>query len=359
MSKEEYSTILSEVKHQSVQKIMESQKSWPSELFHYTNATGVHGILTSKALFLTNLRYLNDPNELTYVFSLAQKCLEIQRADWVKHPNGDIIWDSVYSFLGHVISDYHESDLVFQNDEHDYYVCSLSESADSLDQWRAYGDDGLGTCIGLNPNKLANVRWGLPSISITPPNTTFLVKMIYDEKEQMKTINEFLKVVLEMVENADEGDNVADVMWVTNEELSELLHELRFIFKHKAYEQEREWRLVMIDNHNYLTGEFFDWLSDPERHPKPKEAVKLITPAVKTRVRNHEIIPYLIFKIENEDSSDDDELFDGSASPPISQFILGPRSNQMNASLSLIHLLTELGYGHYPKMDKSSAPYRV
>ena len=52
MSKEEYSTILSEVKHQSVQEIMESQKGWPSELFHYTNASGVHGILTSKALFL-------------------------------------------------------------------------------------------------------------------------------------------------------------------------------------------------------------------------------------------------------------------------------------------------------------------
>jgi len=79
--------------------------------------------------------------------------------------------------------------------------------------------------------------------------------------------------------------------------------------------------------------------------------VATVGSTVKTRVRGHEILPYLEFPLELVE--------DNIGKLPIGPIILGPRSNLTTYTLGMIHFLKELGYTQFPQVYHSSAPYRA
>jgi len=94
--------------------------------YHYTSVAGGLGIISSRSVWLTDYRYLNDRRELRQgMESLLSKIPESHRSAF----NRAIRW--------HDMRNHH-------------CVFSLSSSPKILSQWRAYASDGTGFALGLN-----------------------------------------------------------------------------------------------------------------------------------------------------------------------------------------------------------------
>jgi len=101
-------------------------------LFHYTDVGAVRSILEKCELWLTDIRFLNDSQELNEGVSYV---LEALKAD---------IYDG--SLVEHLVSTQEMLSSNIRNHVSHYinieptFVCSFSEAGDQLSQWRAYGD---------------------------------------------------------------------------------------------------------------------------------------------------------------------------------------------------------------------------
>ena len=104
-------------------------------LYHYTSLETFLKIIESGKIRLTDLAQSNDALEGKYI--LNRLVAEIQKSN---------IPASFHSVLVNVL------------EEHVSYTRALgfcmSEEADQLSQWRGYGDDGQGVCLGFNRYEL-------------------------------------------------------------------------------------------------------------------------------------------------------------------------------------------------------------
>lgn len=100
----------------------------PDEVFHYTNTDGLIGILEGRSLWATDLRCMNDTDELSRGEALLSKALDARTA----HPAHGLL----ARLRDHPA---YASALVFG--------ASFSSKLDVLSQWRAYADDGNGFAV--------------------------------------------------------------------------------------------------------------------------------------------------------------------------------------------------------------------
>lgn len=101
-------------------------------LFHYTNVHAVQSILSNKKIWLTDIRYLNDSQELHDGFSVLEKSL--------KNPKQSLFTDLEYKEKAIECI----KNMLFQGGSYSenlepIYIFSLSSTDDLLSQWRAYG----------------------------------------------------------------------------------------------------------------------------------------------------------------------------------------------------------------------------
>ncbi|WP_321837878.1 DUF2971 domain-containing protein [Pseudomonas kulmbachensis] len=100
-------------------------------LFHYTDVGAVKSIIEKKELWLTDIRFLNDSQELNdgVVFvldALSKMKVEVEGGAHVRQAIDELI----NAFDNHISS---------WIDNQPTFVCSFSKSGDQLSQWRAYG----------------------------------------------------------------------------------------------------------------------------------------------------------------------------------------------------------------------------
>lgn len=102
------------------------------KLFHYTDAAAVQSILTNRKLWLTDLRFLNDSEEMKHGLEHVLKTLKDPSV--TSRINPEYV-EAATSFIDDNLNfdfgDFSASPQIF--------VCSLSQSDDLLSQWRAYG----------------------------------------------------------------------------------------------------------------------------------------------------------------------------------------------------------------------------
>src|ERR1017187_117129 len=96
----------------------------PQLLYHYTSGSGLIGIIYSKSLWATSIRYLNDSTEYDLALDLARTSmrarLKASRSRWE---------EGLYIALSEELTGTAPADV---------YVTSFSENHDQLSQWRAY-----------------------------------------------------------------------------------------------------------------------------------------------------------------------------------------------------------------------------
>jgi Polysaccharide biosynthesis protein/Polysaccharide biosynthesis C-terminal domain len=107
-------------------------------LAHYTSASGLSGILSSKSLWATHIRFLNDSKEFVHAVGLAREYLKTFRSRPSTTTNG-LLTDRLFGCL----------DAMLGNT----WIVSFSEDGDLLSQWRGYCPTG-GYVINFQPQRL-------------------------------------------------------------------------------------------------------------------------------------------------------------------------------------------------------------
>ena len=240
-------------------------------LYHYTTFKGLFGIVESRSLWASDIRYMNDAAEFRHTVDLVRK--EIKRrinnkADNVQLLNAFADWLSRKLTNGHLL-----------------FACSFRENGNLLSQWRGYSSIGKGVSLGFNPDLLSK---------LAKQQGFKIARCIYNPEEQAvliaKLVNalEELAVELQGLDYEQLFDRIeADVLTITA------------ILKHPSFQEESEWRVIS---------------------PSYSEQS---CPNVKFREGTSVIVPYLAFELSHEEKL------------PLQHVFLGPSPNSPSSINSL------------------------
>jgi len=191
-------------------------------LWHYTDAAGLHGIITSGRIRLGDARFLNDRTEREYGVSLITEVLadELQSGDEGKH---------FLAFTAKYMRDRATRAV---------HVCSFSEVPTTISQWQRYGADGYGYCLGFSHASLRRLQ----------NSSVELRKVIYRPSRQREIVRTRLRTLRAAYEHASKNreESMPEYILVgTSAALSAAyLDGLALELKDPSFSDEREWRLI-------------------------------------------------------------------------------------------------------------------
>ena len=261
----------------------------PPQLYHYTNADGLLGILASNSLIATNARFTNDVSEIQYAMEVVRDVLvrkvseetaksrSARRQKDEPPPDNaamlrrifhladrafqavDNLVEEVRSFPG-IIRQWITDTLSVFDVQGGAYVACFCEDGDLLSQWRGYAAVGAGYSLAF--------RTEPPFLPVDVPEgkgQTLLRRVIYDRRVQEEVVGEWItclfwyetqarkalwrprtgsqldKAVVELSpglqdELAQADPSLEQVFIASQAFLAECL----LCFKHPAYQEERE-----------------------------------------------------------------------------------------------------------------------
>ena len=202
---------------------------WDSDerIYHYTNQTGLLGIVKTRELWASKIQCLNDTTEFRHGLNHIRYILkqrEAEAADPIERNYIAAIWDHVerWSMLN-------------------VFVVSFSGSPDLLSQWRAYSKNELGYALGFGINRLRR---------LASKQGFNLEQCIYDTTQQQKRAGETVDHHLEYFRTLRErfADPESIEGWTQNliREFFPHVCALAPLFKDHSFSEEREWRLISV-----------------------------------------------------------------------------------------------------------------
>lgn len=212
-------------------------------LYHYTNAQAVYSILNNRSIWLTDIRFLNDTEELHDGLTMLEETL-------INHVDVDVehkYKDQAINAIQHSLINTETAGMELEP----LFVFSLSSEKDQLSQWRAYGSYAIEFDQEILKDATSNIS-----------------TCIYDllEKVQRSTseVEKSTKIIANEIEtnSGSLGPNSIDA-------LIDIVYGAA-TFKHDGFKEEKESRILMQAND---------------------------TNPVKYRVKNEILIPYIEIEI--------------------------------------------------------------
>ncbi len=210
-------------------------------LYHYTTLSGLKGILKERALRFGHISTFNDPLEIQH----GQKIITDILKDFIEKEESK----NVKIFLNQLLV---QVQAFGKNLFHAFVVC-FCESGDLLSQWRAYAERGGGYCLGFQFSATTKI-----SCNIERPDDRkfpFLRKVIYNKTEQEDLIKQYLEIVVDGSKKAFkikkypyEPPEHAVVMAM---QAANVLLDMLTSFKHDAFKEEKEWRLIRVTREDF------------------------------------------------------------------------------------------------------------
>jgi hypothetical protein len=286
-------------------------------LHHYTDAYGLHGVITSNSLWATAAQFSNDLSEIEYAASVAA---EVIPETWGRRKTLSS-WEQL--LVDHV------TDLV-ATPFHTFgqpFIISFCEKEDLLSQWQGYGRKS-GFSLAFNP-LFRNEQLQLSSRN---GFRTQIRQVIYDQSRQKKRLRYIFEKFADLVNGfsfaVDSTKGKA-----AHVELSILLilemTDWACAVKHGAFSAEQEWRIITYPKEATLVGT-----------RSPKYGGVLVRPTSEL------LLPYMILE------------------PPARKLLplvgvrCGPSRFQEQSARALKILLINGGYKDVP-ITFSSVPLRV
>ncbi len=213
----------------------------PKNLYHYTDAGTLLGIIQNKVFWASYIRFMNDNTE----YDLAKEILFNRLPTFIKSNIRD---DS--SLVKRIKLNF--EDMIKRID---LFIISFSEKENDLDQWRAYGKSTPNyslkidvTSLSKNSNILIEKNAVKERISSyvystgCPTISKVLMPCIYDKEDQELLINEILLDSFNHIKNYNE-DEIKFTDYIAR----------RFVYyapliKNEVYKNEKEWRIVILFN---------------------------------------------------------------------------------------------------------------
>lgn len=210
------------IKNEIMQSIVYDEKT--SVIYHYTSPEGLMGILGNCNLWFTRMDYLNDRTELIHIYSVLKKMI-----------NED---NSFPDLFKEVIS---QKNFAYDYRFKETYICSFSLKNDELSLWNYYtkSESKSGYSIGFKCDFLFGDF--LDTITIYKSCVIPIFgRVIYSENEQKKILRKLLSSLSKIYEdNPCESDSIMNLFF-------QALIELAPFFKHPAFKNEEEIRMVLI-----------------------------------------------------------------------------------------------------------------
>jgi hypothetical protein len=282
----------------------------PPTAYHYTDGPGLFGVLVSGVIRMTDIFGLNDPTELLHG---VQRAPEILIAEAAKaHPAAMVFAEKFSAFPDALPSIAH------------MFVASFSHNGDDLGQWRGYGSNGHGFALGFD-NKLLEERFILRQGERITNNSTFSIR--YDDEALRAVHQRLIQKVLPLIElprwRKLDNSTINEFMKQLSIQLSLCVVRAALFFKHPAYQNEAEYRLLHMRP-----------INDP-------------LPDLKLRARGHSLIRFTEFDWHTADQ------------PLLREVVLGPALNEGAARPFVIECLRHAGIDpNGIRIWKSGIPYR-
>jgi Protein of unknown function (DUF2971) len=242
---EQYDALIDEM-DKAIQTIHSDHDIWPKPprmLHHYTTIHGVKGIIENSEIWATEVGYLNDRREIHYGMSMCSRMVTAA-------PYGLRPLKYFAEFRRNI-----GAQMIASFETMAFYVSCFCEVPDLLSQWRGYGHSG-GFTLNLAADKLIR-----PSSDPVMLRMTNLQKVIYDPRRQQEILSnimmccmEYFKRFLTFVCHEKKGNIVfrsykhaASYRNLMPKFSSLCAHRIMrplTLFKHPAFSEEKEWRLV-------------------------------------------------------------------------------------------------------------------
>jgi hypothetical protein len=210
----------------------------PPELHHYTSASGLQGILESHCLRATHTDHLNDPTEVRYTKDLVRRRLTAYIAreeDAGVRQILQLVADSPFS--------------VTEDPSPDHFIACFCENNDLLSQWRSYGNSGGGYSLTFATDGLRRLTQARAAADPRGRHAleADLIKVVYNETDQTELVDAGIERFVAPIRglySLGEPDTAPFDRWGVVASLSYFFYDLYIRFKHPAFSEECEWRLV-------------------------------------------------------------------------------------------------------------------
>lgn len=183
-------------------------------LYHYTSLQGLMGIIESRTLRASDVRYMNDSTELKYAFNLLQKAIAVRTAAQTKHD------DTLFFFSTWLRDQINKGPMLFS--------ASFRANGNLLSQWRGYASHGKGMSLGFNPGAIK---------ALATEQRFSLGQCLYNPEQQSKIIETIIDRVLAICASSS-------CLQASFDQLEGALLGICALFKHPAFAEEQEWRIV-------------------------------------------------------------------------------------------------------------------
>lgn len=206
-------------------------------LYHYCSMEAFIKIIESKKLRLGNVLQMNDPTELPL---RSLNWVEFIYKQYEKEPFEFKFYHDkkeldMKQYLD--LMNYHQD--IIKADS--FFAFCMSTLADDLNQWRVYGDNGNGVCLGFDVNDIFN---------LIEEDTSFTYNELeYEDLQRISVLA--AKSILSKIRDRFIANKNDDLYHILNNFYSDLeFFILRY--KHPAYKAESEARLI-YRKHNVQT----------------------------------------------------------------------------------------------------------
>jgi len=285
-----------------------SDEHGDNPLWHYTDAAGLQGILSSGKIRATHVAHLNDPTEIVHGEELVS--LFARNLKWPEeYVHGN-------AALRKFADEWPTSRVSALTDA---FVASFcADDGNRLSQWRGYGGAGLGYSIGFR------------RVSIAQKEPVRLFKVTYQTYQPGANVNkldEAFRTILRVVERDVSRGIPAD------EAIAKSCHEMirraslaALRLKHDGFKEEQEWRLIAAG----------DFENSPVSRPDFRPAARGLIPYVEVDLR------------------------DESGRLPLRKIFVGPAHNAQSSVKAVQGLLKSRGYPDADELvEASGIPFRA
>lgn len=295
--------------------------SWPSWLvpfFKSEHEIGYHRVLR---LLLSDVRFMNDTEELKFGARLLRERLRIAACDHSVPEEFRAAFNDIDQFL--------DAEGILEWPRRCLATCFCAEG-DLLSQWRGYAGGTGGFAIGVDRDGLENRtfvfhrnRW--PG-DLQPPSKPDLKRVVYGEEAGIAAADEHIQSLITSDWSGLVTDQRPMARNVARNLLFSLLVRAVTTIKADAFSEEKEWRLVTLSESGFPVD-------------------------VRTRARG--LVPYVDVGVNiSEAVTAPGQELHYKAHPTIVDLVVGPGPDQAEQVLAARELLT--GTGHHPEVVRPS-----
>jgi hypothetical protein len=204
----------------------QAQSKPAADLYHYTNAAGLLGIIENNKIWATHINYLNDASELVYARRLIEEAIARHRQ----------------TFRSAVAQEFFRlaRDTFDVSHTMDVFVACFCEEGDLLSQWRGYAQAGEGYSIGVDGEQLGSIGGG---------KNFFFGPVCYDREMQGDIIDTVLAMLLDGLETMTARKSAKAAVPLIGECVRVFRRAVWYplvTFKDAMFAAENEWRAIEV-----------------------------------------------------------------------------------------------------------------